>query len=149
MKKSVLLCLFIGVSLGIYMYSRYDQKELNLVSLTDKKIYLFQYGVYDNKNSLEKIKIKHITNLENNKYYVYVAATTKKANVEKLENYFKKQNINVYVKEIIIDYELYDVLKQYDLLLDEAETDTSIKTIIETVLTKYEENNGQNKRNAT
>ena len=151
MKKNLLLCIFVGVSLGIYLFSRYDKEELNLVSLNDKKIYVLQYGVYENKEYLNNIKPKYVYDIENNKYHIYVAMTSNKDNLEKLENYFSKQNIETYVKEKAIDYEFYDVLKQYDLLLDEAVSDSSIKTVVETVLTKYEENglNGKNKRIAT
>lgn len=133
------------------MFSRYDKEELNLVSLNDKKIYVLQYGVYENKEYLNNIKPKYVYDIENNKYHIYVAMTSNKDNLEKLENYFSKQNIETYVKEKAIDYEFYDVLKQYDLLLDEAVSDSSIKTVVETVLTKYEENglNGKNKRIAT
>lgn len=134
------------------MFSRYDKKELSLaLNELDKTIYVFQYGVYENKESLNNINIKYTYEIKDNKYYVYVGMTSKKQNIEKLENYFNNKNIKTYVKEIRLDDEFYNVIKQYDLLLDEAESDESIKTIMETVIAKYEEIllNDKNKRITT
>ena len=132
------------------MFSRYNQKEFNL-ALNDKKLYIFQYGVYESKDSLNNINIKYTYEVKDNKYYVYVGMTTKKENISKLEEYFKSIDINPYVKEIMLDDELYNVIKQYDLLLDEAVSDESIKTIMETVIAKFEEIvlNDKNKRITT
>ena len=134
------------------MFSRYDKKELSLaLNELDKTIYVFQYGVYENKESLNNINIKYTYEIKDNKYYVYVGMTSKKQNIEKLENYFNNKNIKTYVKELRLDDEFYNVIKQYDLLLDEAESDESIKTIMETVIAKYEEIllNDKNKRITT
>ncbi len=134
------------------MFSRYDKKELSLVlNEIDKTIYVFQYGVYENEESLKNINIKYTYEIKDNKYYVYVGMTSKKQNIAKLENYFNSQNIKAYVKEINLDDEFYNVIKQYDLLLDEAETNESIKTIMETVVAKFEEIilNDKNKRITT
>lgn len=133
------------------MFSRYNQKELNLALNDDLTIYLFQYGVYESKESLNNINIKYTYEIKDNKYYAYVGMTTKKDNIEKLENYFKSLNIETYVKEVKLDDEFYNVIKQYDLLLDEAITNDSIKTIMETVVAKFEEIilNDKNKRITT
>lgn len=149
MKKGIILCIIVGVILGTYLFSRYDKQELDFV-LNDlsKTVYVFQYGVYESKDSLKNINVKYTYELKDDKYYVYIGMTTKKSNIQKLENYFNNLNIKTYIKEIELDDEFYNVISQYDLLLDEAETNDSIKIIMETVVTKFEEIvlNDKNKR---
>lgn len=134
------------------MFSQYDKENIENVSLTsnyiDQKIYVFQYGVYSNKNNMiNNLKnINYTYQLIDNKYYVYVGMTKNKENIEKLKKYFKSLSYNIYLKEIKVDGEFVETLEQYDLLLDEAVTNESISTILSTTLAKFEEFN-ENKRN--
>lgn len=134
------------------MFSQYDKENIENVSLTsnymDQKIYVFQYGVYSNKNNMiNNLKnINYTYQLIDNKYYVYVGMTKNKENIEKLKKYFKSLSYNIYLKEIEVDGEFVETLEQYDLLLDEAITNESISTILSTTLAKFEEFN-ENKRN--
>lgn len=145
MKKTILwllMCIVLGVSMGFFLYSKYDTKETELVSaevIKNENIYVLQVGVYSNKDNFKNIKINHVYEYLNDKYYVYVAMTRNKENLDKLKKYFKNQNYEVYVKEIEVNGEYALTLKQYDLLLDEALSDESIKTILETSLAKFEE----------
>lgn len=138
--------------MGVYMFSQYDKENIENVSLTsnyiNQKIYVFQYGVYSNKNNMiNNLKnINYTYQLIDNKYYVYVGMTKNKENIEKLKKYFKSLSYNIYLKEIEVDGEFVETLKQYDLLLDEAVTNESISTILSTTLAKFEEFN-ENKRN--
>ena len=138
--------------MGVYMFSQYDKENIENVSLTsnyiDQKIYVFQYGVYSNKNNMiNNLKnINYTYQLIDNKYYVYVGMTKNKENIEKLKKYFKSLSYNIYLKEIKVDGEFVETLEQYDLLLDEAITNESISTILSTTLAKFEEFN-ENKRN--
>lgn len=144
MKKNLFLCILIGGILGIYIFSRYNSDELELVSATlenEKLVYALQYGVYENLENVKKIQQKNIYKKIDDKYYVYVALTLNEGNIDKLKKYFNSLNINTYVKKIEIDSSFYDVLEQYELLLNEATTNESIKTIEDTMLTKYEELN--------
>ena len=134
------------------MFSQYDKENIENVSLTsnyiDQKIYVFQYGVYSNKNNMiNNLKnINYAYQLIDNKYYVYVGMTKNKENIEKLKKYFKSLSYNIYLKEIEVDGKFVETLEQYDLLLDEAVTNESISTILSTTLAKFEEFN-ENKRN--
>ena len=134
------------------MFSQYDKENIENVSLSskyiDQKIYVFQYGVYSNKNNMiNNLKnINYTYQLIDNKYFVYVGMTKNKENIEKLKKYFKSLSYNIYVKEIEVDGEFVETLEQYDLLLDEAVTNESISTILSTTLAKFEEFN-ENKRN--
>lgn len=138
--------------MGVYMFSQYDKENIENVSLTsnyiNQKIYVFQYGVYSNKNNMiNNLKdINYTYQLIDNKYYVYVGMTKNKENIEKLKKYFKSLSYNIYLKEIEVDGEFVETLEQYDLLLDEAITNESISTILSTTLAKFEEFN-ENKRN--
>ena len=135
------------------MFSQYDKENIENVSLTsnyiDQKIYVFQYGVYSNKNNMiNNLKnINYTYQLIDNKYYVYVGMTKNKENIEKLKKYFKSLSYNIYLKEIEVDGKFVETLEQYDLLLDEAVTNESISTILSTTLAKFEEFN-ENKRNS-
>ena len=145
MKKTVtwiLLCITIGIGMGTYLFSRYDKDKTTLVSadlILTNKIYVYQYAVYSNQENLKKLNIDYAYEFYDNKYYVYVGLTTNKDNIDKLNNYFKSINYNTYVKEIEVNNEFYETLKQYDLLLSEAVENESIKTILNTTLTKFEE----------
>ena len=155
MKKNLYLllsCIIVGLFMGVYMFSQYDKENIENVSLSskyiDQKIYVFQYGVYSNKNNMiNNLKnINYTYQLIDNKYFVYVGMTKNKENIEKLKKYFKSLSYNIYVKEIEVDGEFVETLEQYDLLLDEAVTNESISTILSTTLAKFEEFN-ENKRN--
>jgi len=154
MKKNLYLllsCIIVGLFMGVYMFSQYDKENIENVSLTsnyiDQKIYVFQYGVYSNKNNMiNNLKnINYTYQLIDNKYYVYVGMTKNKENIEKLKKYFKSLSYNIYLKEIEVDGKFVETLEQYDLLLDEAVTNESISTILSTTLAKFEEFN-ENKR---
>jgi len=156
MKKNLYLllsCIIVGLFMGVYMFSQYDKENIENVSLTsnyiDQKIYVFQYGVYSNKNNMiNNLKnINYTYQLIDNKYYVYVGMTKNKENIEKLKKYFKSLSYNIYLKEIEVDGKFVETLEQYDLLLDEAVTNESISTILSTTLAKFEEFN-ENKRNS-
>lgn len=131
--------------MGTYMFSQYDKNETNQVSTGAKyinqTIYVFQYGVYSNKENM----ISNLSNMNytyellDNKYYVYVGMTKNKDNIDKLKNYFKSLSYNIYVKEIEVNGEFAENLGQFDLLLDEAVTNESISTILKTTLAKFEE----------
>ena len=131
--------------MGTYMFSQYNKNEVEPVSAESKyinqTIYIFQYGVYSNKeNMINNLnKINYVYELLNNKYYVYVGMTKNKDNIDKLKNYFKSLSYDIYVKELEVNGEFAENLSQYDLLLNEAVTNESISTILKTTLSKFEE----------
>lgn len=127
------------------MFSQYNKNEVEPVSTESKyinqTIYIFQYGVYSNKeNMINNLnKINYVYEVLDNKYYVYVGMTKNKDNVDKLKNYFKSLSYDIYVKELEVNGEFAENLSQYDLLLNEAVTNESISTILKTTLSKFEE----------
>lgn len=158
MKKgmfTIFLCVIIGLFLGTYAFDKLGENGTKKVSanvLTNQSVYAFQYGVYSNKDNLKSLNgIKYTYEYLNDKYYVYVGMTKNEKNIEKLKKYFESLNYPIYVKEIEVNGEFAENLKQYDLLLDEAVQNESIKTIQESVIAKYEELaiNDENKRITT
>ena len=145
MKKTIMwlvLCIAAGISMGVFIFTKYDKDKTTLVSadlIMTNKIYVFQYAVYSNIENLKKLNINYTYEKNNNKYYVYVAMTTNKDNIDKLKKYFEEKDYDIYVKEIDVNNDFYEILKQYDLLLNEATESESIKTILDTTLTKFEE----------
>lgn len=158
MKKGIFiisLCIIAGLFLGTYTFNKLENKDTKKVSanvLTNQNVYAFQYGVYSNKDNLKSLEgINYTYEYLNDKYYVYVGMTKNEKNIEKLKKYFESINYPIYVKEIEVNGEFAETLKQYDLLLDEAVQNESIKTILESVIAKYEELaiNDENKRITT
>jgi len=141
--------------MGLFMFNQYDKNELTQVSNfnLDKResIYFVQYGVYSNKdNMINAMKnINYTYSILNNKYYVYIGMTKDINNLNKLKEYFKKLNYNIYIKEQEVDVSFSDTLEQYDLMLKEVNSSESIKTILKSIIAKYEEMylNDQNQRN--
>lgn len=146
MKKNLYLisfCVVIGAFIGTYLFSKYSNIESTNVSATsnyiNQNIYVIQIGVYSNKeNMINNIKkINYVYEIKDNKYYVYVGMTKNEKNLEKLKQYFK--NNNIYVKQIEVNGAFVETLEQYDLLLNEAESNESISTILKSILAKFEE----------
>lgn len=128
--------------MGVFIFTKYDKNKTTLVSadlIMTNKIYVYQYAVYSNLENLKKLNIDYTYELNNDKYYVYVGMTSNKDNIDKLKKYFEDLNYDIYVKEIDVASDFYEILKQYDLLLNEAVTNESIKTILNTTLAKFEE----------
>lgn len=158
MKKNVfpiVLCIIVGFFMGIIMFNQYDKSEPVKVSGEVKKanesVYFFQYGVYKNKDNM----LNNLTNINytyeflDDKYYVYLGMTRNEGNLDKIKGYFENLKYDIYIKQIEVNGEFADTLKQYDLLLNEAETSESITTILKSIISKYEELaiDDENKRN--
>ncbi len=138
--KIILLAVLIGFFCTLFVIKGYSSDKIISVG---EKVYFFQYGVYSNIESLEKNTLgldKYIYNINNNLYHVYIGIT--KNNVEKLTNYFKSKNYNIYIKEIEIkDNKFLELLNTYDKLIEKTDDKTSIKVIQNKILESYKEVN--------
>ena len=124
---------------GIFAYILYIdiKKEVNAVTNTTNKIYLFQVGVFKN----EKNALNYKNNFENSiiyydkEYYrVLIAATTNNENKEKLINIYKKENINYFIKELTCKEELQKKLSNYELVLNETDSKKVINNVNQAIL---------------
>lgn len=147
-------CILVGFLFGKIMFNQYNSDNTIKTSVSDinSLVYFIQVGAYstiDNMKEAMKDTTNYVYMQKDNKYYAFVGMTKEKNNVDKLKKYFEEQKYSVYIKEIVIDNSSFlDVLSQYDLLLNEAESNESISTIEKSVLAKYEELNVQNKGNS-
>lgn len=122
---------------------QYESLDGITVSNEAKKIYFIQRGSYAEKNNMEedmKNFKNYIFNVEDNMYHAYIALTSSKENSNKIIEMYKSQNIETIEKEKIVDNsEFIEVLNQYDRLLSKTDDSETIKTIINQILSKYEE----------
>lgn len=139
----VMFSLFLGVLMSFIIINQYESLDGITVSKEAKKIYFIQKGSYSEKSNMEedlKSFKNYIYNVEDNMYHAYVALTSNKDNSNKIMNIYKEENIETIEKEKIVDNsDFYKILTQYDELLNKTDDKQSVKTIIDQILSKYEE----------
>lgn len=132
----ILVIVLLAILSANWVYERY-QKEVYEEDAGN--IYFLQQGVYTNTNSIQNIKASYITVKQDKKYYTYVGMSTSKENAQKIQKYYEKQNIPVYIKSVPVqNQEFLSELSQYDILI-ESSNDEELPNILETVLATYEE----------
>ncbi len=143
-----ILALAIGSLIGVFLFQQYDKEDIKTVDKQNttsemKEVYFLQVGVYSSKESMEENISKipyYIYQIEENKYYVYVAMTLKEENAKKLKDFFIANGYNIYVKKFGISNSAFlTVLEQYDTMLEQAPDTSSYSAICGQVLAKYEE----------
>jgi len=145
MKKyfwSIILSLVVGIYLGKFTLSQYDDFNVFPVSFGSDTIYFLQEGVYSNvdimKNSMSSFDY-YIYDKEDDGYHTYVGITKSRENALKLEGFYKEKGYDIYVRENSINNNSFvSVLTQYDILLSNADKD-SIDSICSQILGSYEE----------
>ena len=106
MKKIIIKGLFF-VAIGFFLGQLLFGEKIELIKhLQNKDTYYFlEEGVYNNYKSIQNnanIYRKIIEN-KNNKYHVYIGITRDKEVLEKLKKIYKKDKINVSIKEITLE----------------------------------------------
>ncbi len=149
MKKNIgtiVVCIAVGFLFGQFMFNQYHKEEQpNTVPVIqqEEKLYFLQQGVYSN---IENMKQKltdfeyYIYTEQDGKYYVYVAITKSKENMEKLKGYFNQKGYDIYVKEISVASTAFlEVLTQYEQLLSGTNDPKTLEAACSQILAKYEE----------
>lgn len=144
--KSILpaiLCILVGFFMSNFMFQQYDKAGAEKVSLETNNVYFFQIGVYsslDNmKESLKNVDT-YIYEESNQLFYAYVGMTKETSNLDKIEGYFKDLDYVIYRKERkVSNVAFQEVLAQYDLMLKETTDTKTIGSIMNQVISKYEE----------
>ncbi len=143
MKKIIIKGLFF-VAIGFFLGQLLFGEKIELIKhLQNKDTYYFlEEGVYNNYKSIQNnanIYRKIIEN-KNNKYHVYIGITRDKEVLEKLKKIYKKDKINVSIKEITLESkEFKNNVEQFDLLIKQTKDTSQILTIEEVVIANYEE----------
>lgn len=144
MKKTMLLAVIfvvLGAVCGNYLY----KKAPDTVSVfqTNQTFYFLQEGIYSSKDIMQE-NVGDLTNklvvLEDNKYYVYVGITMDQDNANKIKKIYENMGYQIYIKKMTLDNEEFaSNVSQFDLLVQESDTDEDILTVEEVVLANYEQ----------
>ena len=143
MKKIMIKGIFF-VAIGFFIGQLLFGEKIELIKHLQKKdtYYFLEEGVYNNYKSIQNntnIYRKIIEN-KNNKYHVYIGITRDKEVLKKLKKIYKKDNINVSVKEINLESQEFKTnVEQFDLLIKQTKDTSQILTIEEVVIANYEE----------
>ena len=129
----ILIAIVLGFILAEAIYGDYKR------GLEDNyTAYLIQIGSFsedDEVNPKDYLVIK-----EDGRYNVYAGITTKLTNATKIKNLYEKENVNTYIKPIVIDnVEFISDLEQFDVLLSEVDEKDSLISINDVIISKYEE----------
>lgn len=140
---SVVATVFLTIIIADVFYKRYNGSDYQDVFSTTNNLYFLQHGVYSNLETLEKSckNLEQYTVVEeDNKYYVYVGVTASDVIASRIKGYFKKENIEIYLKEVYVDNEAFiNEVEQYDILLDNSDTLKEVNSVMKSVLATYEE----------
>lgn len=134
----------IGICLAKFMFNQYNYSaNIDTVFNNGTKVYFLQQGVYSSYESMQTSLSSftyYIYTLSEDKYYVYVALTKDKDNLDKLKDYYSNLGYSIYVKELSINNsEFLKYLEQYDTLLNKTTEKSVIEAIVVQALSKYEE----------
>ena len=143
MKKTLIKGL-IFITLGFFLGQIIFSDKIELIKRLQKgdTYYFLGEGIYNDFDSIQNninINRKIIEN-KNNKYYVYVGITRDKEVLEKLKEIYKKKNISIYTKEVILSSQEFKTnVEQFDFLIKNTKDYDQILTIEEVVIANYEE----------
>ena len=146
MKKNLLtiiVSLLVGFLLSFYMLKEYENTDIFPVFKQQQTAYLIQQGVYSSMESMQENTSNltdYIYSVIDKMYYVYIGISLDSENVNKIQEYYKKQGINTIIKTTTLtDSDFISSLKQYDMVLKETTAEDTIKEICKQVLSKYKE----------
>ena len=146
MKKyliSIIVSLLVGFLLSFYMLKEYEKTDIFPVFNESETAYLIQQGVYSSMESMQE-NTAHLTDyiysVIDDMYYVYIGISLDSSNVNKLQEYYKNKDINTIIKTTTLtDQEFIEILRQYDMVLNNTSDEETIKEICKQVLSKYKE----------
>ena len=146
MKKyllTIIVSLLVGFLLSFYMLKEYEKTDIFPVFNESETAYLIQQGVYSSMESMQE-NTAHLTDyiysVIDDMYYVYIGISLDSSNVNKLQEYYKNKDINTIIKTTTLtDQEFIEILRQYDMVLNNTSDEDTIKEICKQVLSKYKE----------
>ena len=138
MKKKliiIMLALVIGGSIAYFMFSREYVDDSGKV-----RVKAFQVGVFTNYDNALKVADRNngIVVNDNDVYRVYVSILSNQEAVEKMKEYYDEIGLHYYLRDIEVDDEFLNSIKNTEDLLIVSDTDT-YNIINLNVLSKYEE----------
>lgn len=143
MKKTIIKGIFF-IIVGFFIGQILFGEKIELIKRLQKgdTYYFLEEGVYNNYNNIQNnLNItRRIIENKNNKYHVYIGITRDKEVLEKLKKIYKKENINISVKEKMLESQEFKTnVEQFDLLIKKTKDSDQVLTIEEVVIANYEE----------
>ena len=139
--KYVIIAVLIGIIIGKYIFNEYKNENDHAV-VKENYIYLMQYGVYTNKDTMlencKKIK-NYFYFKDTDGYHVIIGIIKNKKNKQKIVESLQITE-NIYMKREKIDnIEFLQLIEQYDNLIEQTEDKEIIINAQKQVLSNYEE----------
>ena len=122
MKKIIIISisgLLIGSVFACYMFFNINETVTGVIEEEDIAT-AFQVGVYSIYDNAKKMAEKHefaYVYEDDDKYRVFLAIYQDNEIIKYLDNYYKRQNIDVYLKEMSVNNNFLEKLKTYEELL--------------------------------
>lgn len=138
LKKNIFIYLVIAVSIGFIIGEVVYSDYLRNLDNTKYNAYLIQIGSFN--NDIEVDPSKYLVLKENGIYNVYAGITTKLSNATKIKELYEEDNIESVIKPTVIDnVEFISNLKQFDILLSDADDRDNLISINDVIISRYEE----------
>ena len=138
MKKTIGL-IIISISLGIGFTFFFLNKQ-NIYAKEEYMVYVFQAGAYqDFENASQKLNEVPVGVMvyEEGLYKIYLAIYKDFNLINTMVNYFKKQNIEIYLKNITISKQFFKKLNNYEKLLKRDNNEKQYDSINQQILNDY------------
>lgn len=139
MKKNFIIYILIAILLGFVTAEvLYNDYKKNLDE-TEYNAYLVQIGSFEKQDS-EMNNDNYLVLEEDGIYNVYAGITTKLSNASKIKDIYASEDIEGYIKPVVIDnVEFMSNLEQFDILLSEVDNKDNIMSINDVIISQYEE----------
>jgi len=140
MKKKILLIIF-SIGAGV-LFTIFILNKDNIYAKEEYNVFAFQAGAFENYDNALNFKKKLPSSIiinEKNLYKIYVAMYKDIDIVNKMIVYFEKNNINIYLKSLKINKEIYEKLSSYEKIIKNTEDEKIYKKINQSILNEYKE----------
>ena len=150
MRKVFIISVLLGIIFSLIIYLNYKKNIDSKIEVNT--LYFLQISAYKNVKNISN-KTKNLNNYlvikeSDNLYHIYIGLTKNPKNIEKIKEFYKKTDDNIYVREKVVSCsEFISELNNYDTLLLNTESEEVVKKIQKEVLKKYKEYNCENIRN--
>jgi len=132
---SICCALLLGYLCAHFIFKEYSD-TVSAFSETNNVFFLqYQVALSDNSMDIPFIKVE-----SDGKHYIYVGITTDYQNAKKIQSVYQDKNKELYIKEDYVDNEEFvNELSQYDILLNSADEEQEVISVLSTILSSYEE----------
>ncbi len=145
MKKTlfwVVFALISGAFLGKFTFDKYENIDVQNVMKINDKVYALKYGTYANLDEMQDDVTgidRYVYIEEENRVSAYIAFSTTKKNINKVNDVYRFKNIDLKVEKVNINNdEFIQNLNEYEKLLDATFDEKSLLIIENQILSCYE-----------